>query len=123
MTSISVTFTTPASGPFNVLKLLQGNTYSGAVTITPTPATGPPVVPAPPPRIAAQLFLKGDDGNTTNFVYVGDLNLTPASTDTGTRLAAGISLPPMVNVPLAGVFVNGSTGSPVMKIIAQGGFQ
>lgn len=121
MTTIQVTITTPASGPFNVLKLLEGDTYAGAVTIVPTPAAGPPVVPATPPRIANQLVMQGDAGNSTNTIYWGDENLA-ANGAGGHELAAGVYAPALTDVPLSGVFVSGSSGSPKVVITAQGGF-
>jgi hypothetical protein len=122
MTGITVTITTPGSGPFQLSQLLAGATYSGAVTVTPAAAAGPPVTPATPPRIAAECIIEGDDANSTNMIYVGDVNLTPTSNEIGAKVAAGKTVT-LHNVPTAGVYINGSSGSPKANILVNGGFQ
>lgn len=118
MASITVTINTPASGPFNVARLFAGFTYSGAVTIV-------PAAPLQPQSKPQYMSVQADPGNTTNFVYVGDKNLTPAVTgDTGTVLAAGASnVVQNVVEAIAQRWVNASAATAKLNIEVLGGFQ
>ena len=118
MASISVTINTPASGPFNLAKLFAGNTYSGAVTIS--PAT--PLTPASKPRVVT---VQADPGNGANFVYVGDKNISPTSSATGLKLAAGVQhvVQEVCDDVLAQRYINASAASVVVNVEVLGGFQ
>jgi len=118
MANITVTINTPASGPFNLAQLFAGNTYSGAVTIT-------PATPVKPPSKPNYLSVQADPANTTNFVVVGDAKITSAGAPAGKRLAAGVIdvMQGPSTMPLAQRWVNGSAATVIVNIEAYGGEQ
>lgn len=116
MPSISVTINTPASGPFALDKLFAGNTYLGAVTVA-------PVAPGTAQSKPGIMSIQADPGNSTNYVIVGDKNIT--STTGGKRLNAGtidtLSGPDCPR--LVERFINGSAAGVIANIEVWGGKQ
>jgi len=116
MPSITVTINTPASGPFQLSRLLAGDTYAGAVTIA-------PVTPLKAPRFPGYLSVQSDPANTTNFVIIGDSTIT--QTTGGKRLAQSVvdarwgpDTP-----PTSLVYIQGSAATVIANIEVWGGKQ
>ena len=118
MPSISVTINTPASGPFQLSKLFAGNTYSGAVTVTPATPTKTQSKPG-------VIKIQSDPGNTTNFAIVGDSQSGITAGAGGKRLAAGAETTYQgPDTPkLAEIYINGSVATVIVNIDAWGGKQ
>jgi hypothetical protein len=118
MASISVTINTPAGGPFNLAQLFAGNTYAGAVTVN-------PATPLAPPSQPQVVTVQADPANGANFAYLGDRNISPTSSATGIKLAAGVQhvVQQKCNEVLAKRYINASAATVVVNIEALGGAQ
>ena len=117
MADLTVTFTDATKGPYSLATLFAGGTITG-VTLT-------PAAPAKPPRIASQLTIQGDPGNSANLGYVGtDATMLPTSGGgVGYSLSStGVPLV-LTDVALTGVFLGASANGTKINVIAQGGFQ
>lgn len=127
MSYLTVDITTASDGPFQLSALVAPGASITGATITPSAAatSSSPGLPAPAPRIAKQILIQADPGNSSNLVYVGtDSSLLPTSGGgIGASLAAGDFLPALENVPLTGVWLSASANSTKINIIIQGGFQ
>ena len=109
MPSITVTITTTASGPFQLSKLLDGNTYGGAVTVA-------PASPAKVPAKVNYLSVQSDPANGSNFAVVGDSSITTSAG--GKRLAAGVTdvMQGPSTAKLAERYVQASTAGVIVNI-------
>jgi hypothetical protein len=116
MAYLTATITVATAAPFQLSSLFALGSATG-VTVTPT-------APAKPPRIAKQLIIQADPGNSTNFAYVGtDASMLPtAGGGVGNSLAAGQPLI-LLDIALTGVYLAASAAGVKINVIARGGFQ
>lgn len=127
MSYMTVLFTDNTLGPFRLSDLFAaaaaGNTIPG-VTLTPSSA-GPPALPRTPPRIAKQLIMQADAGNSDIPINIGtDASMLPtAGGGIGASLIAGQFLT-LEDAPLDGVYISCTQDTEAaLNIIVQGGFQ
>ena len=121
MAAITVTINPPASGPFQLSQLfgVRTNSYGGAVTVL--GSTGGAVYPHAA-KIPTFLSIQGDPANSTNFVYWGDKNLTPAvASNVSRKLAAGIIDEVETQISLDEIYINASVAGVIANVIALGG--